>query len=303
MLQQDELHVLLGELGLLQGAHQEDVRIGAAGDRDALALEVLDLGDAGILAGDQRRPFGARIDVDRLDRVAVDLADQGRGAGRGAEIERAGIEEFERLVGAEGLDPAHRDAVLRERLLEDALVLEDEADRVVGGVVDADLLRPARRRWWRTPARPRARAEARRGGERRLIGMVPWCGAWEPSERTPGALAALVSRARKLLAQIGACPFYRTDRLLCQTMMICRTLADAATNVEPLDCGLRRTKVVSPNSSEANGISMAHPDTQTHSRPARRQADRRCGGASHRGWSRNSSSSLTRGGPRRRRIC
>jgi hypothetical protein len=41
-----------------QRAHQEDVRIGAARHRDALALEVGDLGDLGILAGDQRGPFG-----------------------------------------------------------------------------------------------------------------------------------------------------------------------------------------------------------------------------------------------------
>jgi hypothetical protein len=39
VLEQDELHVLLGELGLVQGAHQEDVRISAAGDGDALALQ------------------------------------------------------------------------------------------------------------------------------------------------------------------------------------------------------------------------------------------------------------------------
>ena len=140
MLEQNELHVLLGELGLLQGAHEEDVRIGAAGHGDALALQVLDLGDAGVLAGHERRPFGAGIDVDRLDRVAVDLADQGGGAGGGAEIDRARIEEFERLVGAERLYPADLDAVLFELLLQEALVLQDEADRVVGGVIDADFL-------------------------------------------------------------------------------------------------------------------------------------------------------------------
>ncbi len=165
MLKEDELHVLLGQLRLLQGAHEEDVRIGAAGDGDALALEVLDLGDARVLAGDEGRPFGPRIDVDRLDRVAVDLADQRRGAGRRAEIERAGIEEFERLVGAERLHPAHRDAVLGELALEDALVLEDEADRVIGGIVDAEFLH--------LRGRVRVASERRRGdggGEERYDG-------------------------------------------------------------------------------------------------------------------------------------
>ena len=42
VLQQDELHVLLGELVLGERADEEDVRIGAAGHRDALALEVRD---------------------------------------------------------------------------------------------------------------------------------------------------------------------------------------------------------------------------------------------------------------------
>ena len=50
MLQQHELDVLLGELRLCEGAYQEDVRIGAAGDGDALALEVLDFRDRRFLA-------------------------------------------------------------------------------------------------------------------------------------------------------------------------------------------------------------------------------------------------------------
>ena len=76
------------------------MRIGAARHRDALALEVGDGLDRAVPHGDQRRPFGARIDVDRLDRIAVDLADQRGGAGGRAEIERAGVEELQRLVGA-----------------------------------------------------------------------------------------------------------------------------------------------------------------------------------------------------------
>ena len=45
MLQQHRRDVLLGKAGAEQRAHQEDVRIGAARDRDALALEIGDLGD------------------------------------------------------------------------------------------------------------------------------------------------------------------------------------------------------------------------------------------------------------------
>jgi hypothetical protein len=144
VLQEDKLHVLLGELGALERAHQEDVRVGAARNRDALALEVLDLGDRAVLAGDERGPLGARVDVDGLDGVAVDPADERRRAGSRAEVDGAGVEELERLVGAERLDPAHADAVLRKLLLEEALVLQEKPDGIVGGVVDADLLRGLR---------------------------------------------------------------------------------------------------------------------------------------------------------------
>src|SRR5207253_7581365 len=64
---------------------------------------------------------------------------QRRGAGGRADVDRAGIEEFERLVGAERLHPAHADAVLGERLLDQPLLLEDERERIVGREVEADL--------------------------------------------------------------------------------------------------------------------------------------------------------------------
>ena len=140
MLQQHQLHVLLGQLALGERTHEEDVRVGAARHRDALALEVGDGLDRAVALGHQRRPFGARIDVDRLDRVAVDLADQRGGAGRRSEIERTRVEEFERLVGAGRQHPADGDAILLELLLEQALVLQHEADGIVGRPVDANFL-------------------------------------------------------------------------------------------------------------------------------------------------------------------
>lgn len=42
------VNVLLGEADALQRADEEVVRVGAARRRDALALQILDLGDAGI---------------------------------------------------------------------------------------------------------------------------------------------------------------------------------------------------------------------------------------------------------------
>jgi hypothetical protein len=68
------------------------------------------------------------------------LAIRRSGPGGRAEIEGAGVEEFQRLVGAERLYPADLDPVLLQGLFEKTLVLEDEADRVVGGKIDLDLL-------------------------------------------------------------------------------------------------------------------------------------------------------------------
>ena len=140
VLQQHRRDVLFAQARVEQRAHQEDVRIGAARHRDALALEVGDARDLGILAGHQRGPFGARIDIDRLDRIAVDLGDQRRGARARAEIDRAGVEEFQRLVGARRLHPDDADAVLGEFLFQQSLLLEDHRHRIVGRPVDTDFL-------------------------------------------------------------------------------------------------------------------------------------------------------------------
>ena len=108
--------------------------------RDALALEVGGLGDAAVLAGHQCRPFRTREYVDRLDRVAVDPGEQSRGPRRGPEIDGAAIKEFQRLVGAQRLGPAHLDALVLQGLFQETLVLEDQAHRVVGCPIEADLL-------------------------------------------------------------------------------------------------------------------------------------------------------------------
>ena len=88
MLQQNRRDVLLGQLHALQRADEKDVRIGAARHRDALAFQVLDLRDQGVLAGDERGPLRAREHIDRLDRIAVDLGDQRRRTRGRAEVDR-----------------------------------------------------------------------------------------------------------------------------------------------------------------------------------------------------------------------
>jgi hypothetical protein len=134
------------------------VRVGATGDGDALALQILDLRDGRVLAGDERGPFRPRIDVDRLDRIAVDLGDERSRASARAKIDRAGVEELERLVGAERLHPADADAVLGEFFLEEAFVLQQHRHRIVGRPVDIDGLGLVR-----TEARGRQQANEEHG--------------------------------------------------------------------------------------------------------------------------------------------
>ena len=140
MLQQHRRDVLLSQAGAEQRAHQEDVRIGAARHRDALAFQIGDGCDPGILGRDQRGPFRTRINVDRLDRIAVDPGDQRRRARGRAEIDRAGIEELERLVGTGRLHPDDADAVLGEFLFQESVLLQDHRHRIVGRPVDVNFL-------------------------------------------------------------------------------------------------------------------------------------------------------------------
>ena len=140
VLQQHKLDVMFSHAGGGEGTDQEDVRVGAAGHSDALALQVLDSVDRAVGLGDQRGPFRAGVDVDRADRVAIDTGDQGSCASGGSEIDGAGVEELQRLVRPLRLDPADLNLIRRERLLERALLFEDEADRIVGRPVDGDRI-------------------------------------------------------------------------------------------------------------------------------------------------------------------
>ena len=94
----------------------------------------------GILGRHQRGPFGARIDIDRLDRIAVDPGDQRRGARGRTEIDRSGVEELERLVGTGRLHPDDADAVLGEFLFQQSLLLQDHRHRIVGRPIDVNFL-------------------------------------------------------------------------------------------------------------------------------------------------------------------
>jgi len=167
LLHEHRRDVRAREAGGEQRAHRENVRIGAAHHRDFLALEVRDLVDGAVLGGDQRGPFGPRIDVDRLDRIAVDPGDEGGRAGGRSEVDRSGVEELERIGRAVGLHPNNFDAVLGELLLEEAFVLEQHRHRVIGRPVDVDFLGIV----GGAELRARQQGERERGGEKRTAGQ------------------------------------------------------------------------------------------------------------------------------------
>jgi len=118
----------------LEGLQQEEVGVGALGGGHPLARELPDVGDRGILADHDGGPLRLGVDVDGLDRRAVGAGEEGRGSGGGADVDGAGTEGLVGGVGAVGLHPLHLDALV----LEPALVLDDQAQRVVGGVVDGE---------------------------------------------------------------------------------------------------------------------------------------------------------------------
>jgi len=122
---------------LVERLQKEEVGVGADGHRDGLAAQVVDRVDAA--AGQRRegRPLGLRVDVDDLDGRTVGARQERRGARGRAHVEGARTEPLVRLVRAERLGP--RDChVVAEGLLEPALVLDDEAQRVVGREVDVE---------------------------------------------------------------------------------------------------------------------------------------------------------------------
>lgn len=57
MLKKNRHNVSFRQARIGQRPDQEDMRIGAMGDRDRLALQILDPGDPGVGAGHQSRPF------------------------------------------------------------------------------------------------------------------------------------------------------------------------------------------------------------------------------------------------------
>ena len=156
LLNEHRRYIFVGEPGREQRPHREDVRIGAAHHSHFLALEIGNLTDAAVLGGDEGGPFRPRIDVYRLDRIAVDPGDERGGAGGRTEIDGASVEKLQRIRRTVGLHPHDLDAVLGEFLLQVAFVLEQHRDRIVGRPVDVDLLGIV------GGAHPRGRNEAER---------------------------------------------------------------------------------------------------------------------------------------------
>eukprot|EP01022_Parablepharisma_sp_SALTPOND_P036530 TRINITY_DN997_c0_g1_i1.p2 TRINITY_DN997_c0_g1~~TRINITY_DN997_c0_g1_i1.p2 ORF type:complete len:956 (+),score=359.07 TRINITY_DN997_c0_g1_i1:4487-7354(+) len=140
VLQVDDLHVALPESVLMQCAQQEQVGIGPLGGGNLLALELGDGLDRRILGHGQRGPFGTRIDVDRLDRIAIGACQQGRQAGGAAEVDAVAVEVFEGAVAALAQDPLDLGALRLEIVFQPAELAQHQAGRRIGGVVETDDL-------------------------------------------------------------------------------------------------------------------------------------------------------------------
>ena len=139
VLQVENLHVALGQAGRVQRAQQEDVRVGTLGGGDLLAPEVGDRCDRRVPAHHERGPLRPGVDVDAGERHFVGPGEQGGRPRGGREVAGAGGDVLHCLVGPGAEQPGDPDAVLFELVLQPALLLEHQADRVVAGVVDPDL--------------------------------------------------------------------------------------------------------------------------------------------------------------------
>ena len=100
MLEQDGLNVLFAQADAQQRPDQEDMRVGATRDSDALTLQIRDCLDIQLFACNQRSPFRLGVDVDRFDRVAIDLCEQRCRTGGRSEVDRARVEKFQRFIRA-----------------------------------------------------------------------------------------------------------------------------------------------------------------------------------------------------------
>ena len=183
---------------VLERLEQEEVRVGALGGGDLLALEVRDGGD--------RRAVGttmaAHSGCEKMSMTWIgEPFERARSAAEPA-VEPTSIASCAQgligLVRAGRLDPVDGHALVGEGRLEPALVLDDEAERVVGREVDVegaalgDHRRPAggrgsaagRGRWRRATRRRSSSAAVRRavaasrrdaGSSVVGVGWSSWC--------------------------------------------------------------------------------------------------------------------------------
>src|SRR5580698_2048972 len=141
MLQHNHLNIFLAESCFVKGPQEKYVWVGSASDRDLFASQILDLLDRTVFSNHQSRPLWTGVNVDSFDRVAIRLSDQSCGSGGRAEIDALAVEQFQCFIAPETLGPLNRNPIAREILLEKTLVLQNQAHRVVIGIVEPDDFR------------------------------------------------------------------------------------------------------------------------------------------------------------------
>ena len=98
MLQHHHLNIFFGETGLVKRTQEEYVRIGAACDRHFLSLEIFDSRNGRVFANNQSGPLGARVDINRFDRITVSFSDERRGSGCGPKVDALAVQQLQRFV-------------------------------------------------------------------------------------------------------------------------------------------------------------------------------------------------------------
>ena len=126
------LDVAVLQAGVLQGAHQQVMHVGALVQGDLLALQLAHRLQRRVL-GHQNRLAGRRR---RLMRHVQQVGTGGLGEDRrrfagGAEVDRADVQPLEQLRAAGKFGPLHLDALLGQALLQRALGLEQHQGAVL----------------------------------------------------------------------------------------------------------------------------------------------------------------------------
>src|SRR5215468_2736624 len=139
MLEVHQLDVALLQAVCCKRAEQEEEGVRPAGDGDLLSSQLGHRLQRRALRHRERGPLGLAEDVHGLQGHPVGAGEERGRAGRRRKVGASAGEELVGLVASLAEDPGDLRPVPPEGLLEPAELLQHQAARVVGGMVEADL--------------------------------------------------------------------------------------------------------------------------------------------------------------------